>query len=105
MIAKTSRMMQIEEMLAADPNDPELRYFLAMELLSAGEEQAGAAKLCEITAESNYVPAFLQAGQVLAKLGRISDACAALRKGIDQATKQGNDHASGEMQSLLDSIE
>ena len=101
----TPRMAQLEAMLADEPNDPELRYFLAMEHLSAGDEATGIAKLRELTANSTYVPAFLQAGQVLNRLGQVSEACAILRKGIEAARQQRNDHALGEMQGLLDSIE
>lgn len=105
MSVRTPRMAQLEAMLADDPNDAELRYFLAMECLSAGDEATGVAKLRELTATASYVPAFLQAGQVLNRLGQVTEACAVLRKGIDAARVQRNDHALGEMQGLLDSIE
>ena len=105
MTARTPRMAQIEAMLADEPNDPELRYFLAMEFLSAGDESAATAKLRELTADSTYVPAFLMAGQTLNRLGQVSEACMILRKGIEAARQQGNSHAQGEMQGLLDSIE
>lgn len=105
MAARTTRMTQIEAMLANEPHDPELRYFLAMEFLSAGDEHAAADCLRELTGDSTYVPAFLQAGQVLNRLGLIDEACAILRRGIAEAGQQGNTHALGEMQGLLDSIE
>lgn len=105
MTAKTPRMAQIEALLAAEPNDPELRYFLAMEYLSAGDESAAAAKLRELTQDSTYVPAFLMAAQVLARSGQENEACAILRRGVEEARKQGNAHAQGEMQGLLDSLE
>ncbi len=105
MTVQTPRMLQIEAMLAESPHDPELRYFLAMEHLSAGDEPGAAAKLRDLTNESAYVPAFLQAGQLFNRLGKSEEACAVLRRGIDEAGKQGNTHALGEMQGLLDSIE
>ncbi len=105
MSVRTPRMAQIEAMLADEPNDAELRYFLAMEYLSAGDEATGAAKLRELTATSAYVPAFLQAGQLLNRLGQVDEACQILRKGIELARQQRNDHALSEMQGLLDSIE
>jgi thioredoxin-like negative regulator of GroEL len=98
-------MVQLESMLADQPNDDELRYFLAMEHLSAGDEAIGIAKLRELTANATYVPAFLQAGQLLNRMGQVTEACAVLRKGIEAARQQRNDHALGEMQGLLDSIE
>src|SRR5262245_24867154 len=105
MATRTPRMAELETLLADEPNDPELRYFLAMEYLSAGDEATAAAKLGEITVDSEYVPAFLQAGQVLARLGREPEACAVLRRGIDQARRQGNQHAQGEMEGLLATLD
>jgi Tfp pilus assembly protein PilF len=105
MASRTPRMALIEAMLAHEPNDPELRYFLAMEYLSAGDELTAADKLRELVADSDYVPAFLQAGQVLSRLGKVEEACAALRRGIEHARKQGNAHALGEMEGLLASLE
>ena len=105
MSLRTPRMGQIEAMLADNPTDPELRYFLAMEYLSAGDQTAAANRLREITQESEYVPAFLQAGQLLNQLGQVNEACVILRRGIDAAGKQRNDHAMSEMQGLLTSIE
>ncbi|MCE9533828.1 MAG: CDC27 family protein [Planctomycetes bacterium] len=98
-------MERIEAMLVDDPHDPELRYFLAMEYFSAGDEEGGVAKLRDLTADSTYVPAFLQAGQALNRLGKVEEACTILRKGIENARQQGNQHAQGEMQGLLDSLE
>ena len=98
-------MAAIEAMLADDPADPELRYFLAMEHLSAGDEKTAAEQLRELTQNSEYVPAFLQAGQLLNQMGQADEACAVLRRGIEAAATQRNDHARSEMQGLLDSIE
>jgi Tfp pilus assembly protein PilF len=105
MSPKTPRTEQIEAMLAETPGDAELRYFLAMEYLSAGDEAGAAERLRALTADSTYVPAFLMAAQVLARRGQEADACAILRKGVAEAQRQGNAHAAGEMQGLLDSLE
>jgi hypothetical protein len=107
-MAKTPRMGQIEAMLADDPDDHELRYFLAMEHAGAGDDAACVAVLREVIARSAakpYVPAFLQAGQALVRLDRIDEAGAVLRQGIDAAAQAGDAHAQGEMQGLLASIE
>jgi hypothetical protein len=105
MAAKTPRMASLESMIADHPSDPELRYFLAMEFLSAGDENAAVAKLRELTVDSSYVPAFLQAGQLLSRSGQVAEACGILRKGIQAAGQQGNSHAQGEMEGLLDSLQ
>lgn len=104
-------MEQIEAMLAEDPNDDFLRYGLAMEHASAGDDETCVTVLRDLiarTATNPYVPAYLQAGQALVRLDRIPDACAVLRDGIDAAGKVGTAdalHARGEMQGLLASIE
>jgi predicted Zn-dependent protease len=98
-------MSQIEAMLADDPGDPFLRYALAMEYVSAGDDVAAADQLLSLTAETPYVPAFLQAGQVLARLNRFEQACEVLKKGIETARQQGESHAEGEMAGLLSSLE
>ena len=46
----TSRKEQIEHMLAADPNDSFLRYGLAMEYASAGQDEEAVGCLRELLA-------------------------------------------------------
>jgi hypothetical protein len=100
-------MTQIEAMLAEEPDDAFLRYGLAMEHASAGDDAMCVEVLRDLIARTTatpYVPAFLQAGQALVRLDRISEACEVLRKGIEAARRGGDGHAQGEMQGLLDSI-
>jgi hypothetical protein len=44
------------------------------------------------------------AGRQLVALGRIEEARRALREGIEEARRQGNTHAAGEMGELLMSL-
>jgi cytochrome c-type biogenesis protein CcmH/NrfG len=101
-----SRRQQIEEMLAAEPNDAELRYMLAMEHVSMGDD-AGAVTCFEelIRRSGDYPPAYHQAARALARLGRITEATAMIQRGIPAALKKGDSHAAGEMQDLLASLE
>jgi len=101
-------MAQIEAMLAEDPDDAFLRYGLALEHASAGDDAACVEVLRDLihrTASNPYIPAFLMAAQSLVRLDRIPEACETLRHGITAAGKGGDLHAQGEMQGLLDSIE
>ena len=108
---KTPRMAQIEAMLAEDPDDAFLRYGLAMEHASAGDDAGCVTVLGDLiarTAAAPYIPAYLQAGQALVRLDRIGEACTVLRDGIAAAERVGTAdvmHARGEMQGLLASIE
>lgn len=110
-MARTPRMDQIEAMLADDPDDAFLRYGLAMEHASAGDDATCAAVLRDLitrTAAAPYIPAFLQAGQALVRLDQTAEACDVLRAGIAAAAKAGTPdaaHAQSEMQGLLGSIE
>jgi predicted Zn-dependent protease len=104
-MAGKSRRERLEEMLAEDPHDPFLRYGLAMEHVSAGDDAAAAQCFTELLAASpDYVPAYLQAGQALVRLGRDDEAQAVLQKGVAVAQMKGDAHAAGEMQGFLDSL-
>jgi predicted Zn-dependent protease len=110
-MARTPRMDQIEAMLKDNSDDAFLRYGLAMEHASAGDDAACATVLRELIALKTadpYIPAYLQAGQALARLDRTAEACDVLRAGLDAAKKVGTPeamHAHGEMLGLLSSIE
>jgi tetratricopeptide (TPR) repeat protein len=100
-------MRQIEALLREDPDDPFLRYGLAMEYAASGELERGAELLLELIARpagSPYIPAYLQAGQMLIRLQRIDEARQILQQGIVVAQAAADWHAASEMQSFLESI-
>ncbi len=100
-----SRREQIEAMLADDPADTFLRYALAMEWAKEENYEKSLAGLDELTKDTPpHVPAFFMAAQQLAKLGRVEQARAYLRDGIEEARTQGNTHAAGEMSEFLASL-
>ncbi len=100
-----TRKEQIEELLALDPDDSFLRYGLAMEHASAGADEEAARQLVDlIRHDAEYVPAYLQVGQVLARLGREEEARQVLQTGVTVATQKGDGHAAGEMSGLLASL-
>jgi hypothetical protein len=100
-----SRRSRIQALLADDPTDQFLRYSLAMELEKEGDNDQSLTRLSELQSDSApYVPAFFMAAQQLVKLSRIAEARDALRRGIEEARKQGNAHAAGEMSELLASL-
>jgi predicted Zn-dependent protease len=105
-MSQKSRREQIEELLVLEPDDPFLRYGLAMEFASAGQDDDAFRSLETLLQRSpDYVPAYLQAGRTLLRLGRDDEAKAILTTGIGVAAKAGNDHARGEMAELLASID
>jgi hypothetical protein len=97
-----SRRTRIESMLEQDPSDQFLRYSLAMELEKEGDNDSSLSGLHDLQRDATpYVPAFFMAAQQLVKLNRIGEARDALRGGIEEARKQGNAHAAGEMSEFL----
>src|SRR5262245_49713451 len=105
-VPSMSRLQQIQAMLAEDPNDPELHYMLAMELVSMGDD-AAAVRAFQALLEMapTYPPAYHQAARALQRLNRIDEARAMLQKGIPVAMSAEESHAAGEMQGLLESLE
>ena len=97
-----TRRQKIESMLKEEPDDVFLRYSLALEMEAAGEWESGL-EILESLARGTppYVPAFQMAGQQLIQRERFDDARRSLREGIEEARRQGNTHAAGEMSELL----
>jgi hypothetical protein len=102
---RLNRREKIEAMLLDDPQDTFLRYSHALELEKEGQHDRSLSGLGSLMAdETPYVPAFFMAAQQLVRLTRLDDARATLRDGIEQARRQGNAHAAGEMAEFLTSI-
>src|SRR5262245_46836047 len=101
----SSRRQKFEALLVNEPGDQFLRYAIAMELEKEGEhEQRLGAFRSLMQDQVPDVPSFLMASQSLTRLGRIEEARAVLREGIEKARQQGNSHAAGEMGELLASL-
>jgi Flp pilus assembly protein TadD len=101
-----TRKQRIQEMLADAPTDPELRYMLAMEHVSEGDDGGAVACFRELLQVApSYPPAYHQAGRALQRLGRLAEAREILEQGIPIALQQGNQHAAGEMQELMENLD
>jgi len=102
----TTRKQQLEAMLADEPHDGELRYMLAMEHISEGDDEGALACFQELfTVAPDYPPAYHMAGRTLQRLGRLEEAREVLRRGIPLAEKRRDLHAAGEMQEFLESLD
>ena len=78
---------------------------LAMELRSEGDHQRSLVQLSELIGDDPpCIPAFFMAAQQLVDLDRVDDARDFLRRGIDEARKQGDSHAAAEMSELLSTL-
>ena len=100
-----SRKEQLREMLVEDPKDPFLRYGLAMEYVSEGNDPEAVTCFRELLATNpDYVPAYLQVGQALTRLDKAADAKELFRTGIAIAQRLGDGHAAGEMEGFLEGL-
>lgn len=100
-----ARREQLEQMLESDRNDVFLNYALAMALLSEGDSRAGIERLQRvIELDPNYVPAYFQQGQALARAGRVDEAREIVTRGIETAKRVGDTHAEAEMTGFLESL-
>src|SRR5262245_37207499 len=99
------RIATFKSFIARTPGDPFPRYGLAMEYKSRGELDAAWTAFSELLDQfPDYVPTYLMAGGTLAALGRRDEAAATYRRGIDVATRKGDSHARGELESALDEV-
>lgn len=100
-----SRREMLEKFVAEKPNDAFARYGLAVECAKLGDDSAATEqfrKLLEL--HPNYVAAYYQFGQLLARLGHVDEARKLLSDGVAVAQKAGDMHARDEMQSALNSL-
>jgi thioredoxin-like negative regulator of GroEL len=99
---KKTRRQMLEEFVAAKPADAFARYGLAMECANSGDAAAADEQFKTLLgAHPDYVAAYFQYGQYLARIGRTDDARSALTSGIATARRTGDDHARSEMEAAL----
>jgi tetratricopeptide (TPR) repeat protein len=99
------RIATFKSFIARTPADPFPRYGLAMEHKTRGELAEAWAVFSELLEGfPDYVPSYLMAGGTLSGLGRKDDAAEVYRRGIEAATRKGDPHARGELQSALDEL-
>ncbi len=99
------RLATFRSFIAKSPSDPFPRYGLAMEHKGRGELAEALAVFEELMAKfPDYVATYLMAGGTLVALGRKDEAAEAYRKGIEVATRRGDQHARRELEAALAEI-
>ncbi len=105
-MTNVTRRQKLESMLEAAPDDQMLRYMLAMEFDKESEHTRSLELFQGLMKQTPpYVPAFLMAGQLLARLERTDEARQTYQTGIAEARRQSNDHAAGEMTGFLQALQ
>jgi len=101
----TNRMEILLSMVAKNPQDSFARYGLAMEYANTGDlERAVAEYRTLIGFNADYAAAYFHGGQALEKLGRMDEARDIYEKGIETATRTGDQHTRSELQAALDML-
>jgi thioredoxin-like negative regulator of GroEL len=96
----------LEEFALRKPDDPFVRYGLAMECMNTGDVAAADEQFRTlIERNANYVPAYLMYAQMLVRESRSEEAKQVLSSGITAALKKGDQHACAEMESLLSELQ
>jgi tetratricopeptide (TPR) repeat protein len=99
------RLETFRSFISKSPTDPFPRYGLAMEHKGRGElDEAWTVFEQLLSGFPDYVPTYLMAGGTLVALGRKDEAATTYRKGIEVATRRGDQHARRELESALAEI-
>lgn len=88
--------------IAQKPSDPFPRYALALEYKNAGRLDEARAVFSELMSLCpDYTATYLHAGELLSKMGLKEDARSVFQTGIAVASRRGDSHARGEIESAL----
>jgi tetratricopeptide (TPR) repeat protein len=88
--------------IAQKPSDPFPRYALALEYKNAGRLDEARAVFGELMSLCpDYTATYLHAGDLLSKMGLKDDARSVFQTGITVASRRGDSHARGEIESAL----
>jgi tetratricopeptide (TPR) repeat protein len=99
----STRLESLKNMVAQQPGDSFLRYGLAMEYKNAGDLEAALTEFQALMGVNpDYSAAYFHGGQTLERLGRLDEARALYREGIEVTTRKGDLHTRNEIQAALD---
>ncbi|MBX2850813.1 MAG: hypothetical protein KTR15_03595 [Phycisphaeraceae bacterium] len=102
----TDRLEQLQKLHAADPNDADLPYMIALDYAKAGDTALALEWLDKtIALNAHYHYAYFQKAKLLDEDGEGADALAVLGDGIKMATEAGDAKALGELQELRTMIQ
>ncbi len=95
----SSRLERLKEFVKKNPDGAFARYGLAMEYRSLRQLDLAVATFAELLdRHPDYAPAFLQYGSTLQEMGRIEEASAIFKKGIQVCQALGETHAYEELE-------
>ncbi len=102
----SNRIDALRKMIERNPNDPRLRFGLALELEKLEEwEQAAAELQAYLGLTDDEGNAWGRLGNALRHLGRDEEARDAYRKGIEAAMRHGHPSMAAEFEEILEEWE
>lgn len=100
-----SRIENLKEMLAADPQDTFARYALGLEYMGLQEYENAREMFEEIkVTDPNYQAVYFQLGKVYELLGEESEARKIYEKGIYVSASKGDTHTKSELEQALNEL-
>ena len=97
------RVDTLLKMLESRPDDPRLRFGLALEYLTADRLEEGVRELRRyLDSTEDEGNAWGRLGAALQEMGRDDEAREAYRKGIEQARRHGHPTMAQEFEEILD---
>jgi len=101
-----ARIEQLQQWLQKDPADNFTNYALAMEYVSIGNNDEAKSILENlIKTQPDYHASYYHLGQLLERLGDNEQAILVYKKGMEVTKKLGEQHAFGELRSVLEELE
>lgn len=101
----TSKLETFRAMVRRNPDNALARFGLANEAMKAGHDEEARehleAYLARYDDEGN---GWLRLGEVLARLGRVDEARAAFRRGIEVSNRHGHGGMAGEIEARLEEL-
>ncbi len=101
----SSRTETLRSLIEQDPSNSRFRYMLAIETMNSGDLEEAVQVFRDLLAvDPGYSAGYFQGAQSLEKLGRIEEAKALYRAGIEVTTQNGDLHTRSELQGALDML-
>ncbi|MEJ2076869.1 MAG: hypothetical protein P8020_00655 [Acidobacteriota bacterium] len=103
---ETTKLEKLKNLVEQNPSDAFVRYGLALEYRSLGLEESARDCFEQLIEENpDYVPTYLQFGQMLIDLDEIEGAQEVLTRGVEVSRRQGDLQAASELSRALESLE
>src|SRR5688572_8256984 len=99
------RIAKLRELLQENPSDSFLQHALALEYIKLGDDES-ARRLFEelLKRDPAYIGSYYHLGKLLERNNNTTEAVKWYEKGMEEATKAGENHALGELKGAYDEL-